>query len=366
MILYTKINNTVIKLAELQSLPEVVISWQQANEFLRIVTGSEKSQVSSQLSRMCETLRCEESLWPVLIPEQSRDYIVKSKKEELHEAILNNLEYFSLWLENRKFLDSLQSFRVDTEKIRNISYQRSGSFSSKWDDQQKIVYSTCRTATGRLTITSGLNFLVMPKETRKCILADFSDSTIYSIDFTSLEPRVALWAASESVSREDVYEEVMEMCEIEKREVAKLATLSTLYGAGVHRLAKTVGSQKKAKQLIERVSRYFGVDSFEGRLEEAASEKGIVKNFFGRPLQEATVNRRLRLNHFIQSTAAELAVLMFSRLCADFSSVRPLLVIHDALIVEVDKSDDSKFLKACKDIHHEGFWFPTKTETLDI
>ena len=125
MILYTKINNTVIKLTELQSFPEAVISWQQANEFLRIVTGSEKSQVSSQLSRMCETLRCEESLWPVLIPEQSRDYIVKSKKEELHEAILNNLEYFSLWLENRKFLDSLQPFRVDTEKIKNISYQRS-------------------------------------------------------------------------------------------------------------------------------------------------------------------------------------------------------------------------------------------------
>ena len=366
MILYTKINNSAIKLADLAFPSDASISWKQANEFLRIITGEEKRLLSSHLARMCETLDCEESLWPILISRQSRDTIVDSKKQELNSAISKNLKYFESWSKNRTFLDSLCPFRVDTKKIKDIACEKTGSFSLRWEDKRKIVYSTSRTATGRLTITAGMNFLVMPKETRKCILADFSDSTIYSIDFTSLEPRVALWAASESTSREDVYEEIMEMCGIEKRSVAKLATLSALYGAGIHRLAKTTGSQRQAKQIIERVSHYFDVSGFEERLEKSATENGVVKNYFGRPLYEATKNKRLRLNHFIQSTAAEMAVSMFADLCEKFPKTRPLLVIHDALIVEVPKSEEADFLSACKNMQHEGFWFPTKAEILDI
>lgn len=366
MILYAEIKNSRVKLADVDVNLDAPISWKQACEFLQVVSGHEKKTVSPELSRMCETLNCEESLWPVLVPGQIRDFIVSEKKRELTAAIGDNFDYFTTWSKNRAFLDSLSYFEIDAKRMRDISCEKTGSFSARWEDKRKIVYSTSRTATGRLTITSGMNFLVMPKETRKCILADFSDSTIYSIDFTSLEPRVALWAASESVSREDVYEEVMDMCNIEERDVAKLATLSTLYGAGIHRLSKTVGSQRLAKQLVERVSHYFNVSDFEDRLERDVTEHGVVKNVFGRPLYEATKNTRLRLNHFIQSTAAELAVSMFADLCSSFTQVRPLLVIHDALIVEVPKSEEAKFLSACKDMRHDGFWFPTKAEILDI
>ena len=315
--------------------------------------------------KMCEQLSCEEELWPLLLSSAAREAIVKEKKFELISAVRENESYFEKWYKNRVFLDNLKRFDVDTQKLRNVSKIRSGSMASKTSNENKIVYSTSRTATGRLTITQGLNFLVLPKETRKCILTDFSDSNVYSIDFTSLEPRVALWAASESVSREDVYEEVMQMCDIKDRKVAKLATLSTLYGAGIHRLAKTVGSQRKAKQLTERVSHYFKVKELVQELDSCANEKGIVKNFFGRPLHEATANKRLRLNHFVQSTAAELAITMFADLCSKFPNVKPLLVIHDALIVEVRKHNESDFLESCKNIRHEGFWFPAKAEILD-
>ena len=87
---------------------------------------------------------------------------------------------------------------------------------------------------------------------------------------------------------------------------------------------------------------------------------------FGRPLFDATLQARLRINHFVQSTAAELAILLFAKLCKDFAEVRPLLVIHDALIVEVPASCKKSFLQAANKLHYDDTWFPTKCERLDI
>ena len=120
--------------------------------------------------KMCEQLSCEDELWPLLLSSAAREAIVKEKKFELISAVRENESYFEKWYKNRVFLDNLRRFNVDTQKIRNVSKIRSGSMASKTRNENKIVYSTSRTATGRLTITQGLNFLVLPKETRKCIL----------------------------------------------------------------------------------------------------------------------------------------------------------------------------------------------------
>jgi hypothetical protein len=60
-----------------------------------------------------------------------------------------------------------------------------------------------------------------------------------------------------------------------------------------------------------------------------------------------------------------LALLLFADLCEPNPEVRPLVVIHDALIVEVPDASKDKFFSDASNLHFEGTWFPTKVEELD-
>ena len=368
MRVFERVKGRDIVLADVGAVDSgVTLSWSAAAEFLTIVTGFEQPNLPAEIESMCSLLHAPSSIWPLLVPKQRREEIASQRCSQLDNAFEDEglLNYFSIWLQGRRFLDRLGRMRVDLPKIKEFTDSKAAiDCIHPKTGATNVRYNTAGSTTGRLTITAGPNFLVLPKETRRCLLKDFSESAIYSIDFTSLEPRVALWLSSDELSEEDIYEEVMSMCDIEDRETAKLATLSTLYGAGAQRLAKTVGSLRQAKQMMERVSRYFGVPELEDKLAVQAKNGG-VKNHFGRPLHEATKNKRVRLNHYVQSTAAEMAVLMFAKLCAEYPAVKPLLVIHDALIVEVPKSAEDYFFAACENMRYEGFWFPTKRERLD-
>ena len=351
-----------VLLFELDCNTHAVIPLSAVGEFVRLTNGEDINLVPPHVSALCENLNSPLAHWPVLVGSQLRNEIVEQQTARLKAAVSENNSYFSHWLKIRAFLDSLQEFDVDVKKLNNVvGKKRIRTLSS-----QKCVrpsFTTANTTTGRLTITSGPNFLVLPKEARKCILRRYSESTIYSIDFTSLEPRVSLWASDRAITEQDVYRNVMNMCKIEDRDVAKLATLSALYGAGVNRLAGMVDSRQLAKDILTRVSNYFGVKKLRAELDEAAANN-CVKNFFGRPLYDATKNPRLRVNHFIQSTAAEMALVLFAELCAKHNGIRPLLVIHDALIVEVPKQAERDFIESCDNIVYKGFSFPTKQEIL--
>tara|TARA_R110000824_G_scaffold211274_3_gene397284 strand:- start:1578 stop:2495 length:918 start_codon:yes stop_codon:yes gene_type:complete len=305
-------------------------------------------------------------MWPVLLTGTRRREITEELTREFSDAKKVTKDYFSTWLKVRRFLDSLGVVKLDAKKFRDACPSHSRMVHKVENSEvQKIIYKTSKSSTGRLTIASGPNFLVLPRESRGALCAFEEGSSIYSIDFTSLEPRVALWVSSVKSSEEDVYATLMNMCEISERAVAKQATLSALYGAGVSRLSRTLGGISRAKSLVERVSRFFEVPDLEKRLNQQA-EEGYIFNAFGRPLHEAKKQPRLRVNHYIQSTSAELANLLFSDLCEKNPDVKPLLVIHDALIVEIPDHAKLKFFDDAKSIYHKGIWFPTKTEDVNI
>lgn len=354
--------NVVLFDTELEK--DVVLPFSAAEEFANLVSADEVQFIPARVKNICDELNAPPDSWPVLMSAQMRHEVMELQSSRMSAALTGNEQYFSTWLEIRRFLDSLDSFEVDAPSFSQVLSKRKALTFRSDAKEVRPTYTTAGTATGRLTITAGPNFLVLPKEARKCVLRRFPDSTIYSIDFTSLEPRVCLWASDKSVDGLDVYESVMSMCNVAERDVAKLATLSALYGAGVNRLASMVENRAVAKDIMARVSDYFGIKQLNVRLNQAA-DGGVVSNMFGRPLFEATKNSRLRLNHYVQSTAAELALLLFSRLCASNPSVRPLLVIHDALIVEVPKSENDNFIEACNMIEYDGFSFPTKQEVLN-
>ncbi len=361
MIVYEETPLANVRLFDIENSDSGPIAWRDVTEFLSIFHGKAYGRAPACVTTMCESLNADVTMWPTLMSRDRRDVYLDNIRQDFSAAITGDSDYFQSWFLIREFLNSLCPFEVDTATLHGVLKSRSRTVTP----ESNVRYSTSSTSTGRLTITEGLNFLVLPKEARKCILRHFKESAIYSIDFTALEPRVMLNATSRPSAREDIYEEIMELYDITDRSVAKLATLSTLYGAGAKRLGATLRDRNLANLLLPKVSDYFGTKKLKASLDRHA-QAGLVRNAFGRPLREATSNARLRINHYVQSTAAELAILLFRELCEGFSKVRPLLVIHDALIVEVENSDKDDFLEASEKISYDGTWFPTKCEVLNI
>jgi hypothetical protein len=346
MQVYENVLNSRVKLFETDAAKNFQISWSQLDELESVITGQDAKSLPPSLLKMLANLNCPAGMWPVLASPALRKSITERRMRFAH-GLSSHSGYLSIWHKIRTFLDSLQNFDLNVRKIASESVNIDAllkHLNNQINGMARIEYSTSGTTTGRLIVTNGPNFLTLPREARSCIQSSRKDARIYSIDFTSLEPRVALWEGSDDLGFEDVYASVMQMCEVSNRDDAKLATLSTLYGA--------------------RVTGYFGIAQLQQKLDDQANQ-GIIKNRFGRPLHEAVKQPRLRVNHYVQSTAAELALLLFADLCAPNPEVRPLVVIHDALIVEVPDASKDKFFSDASNLRFEGTWFPTKVEELD-
>ena len=362
MIVYERAPIANFRLFELEN-EGANMQWVDLLEFLSIFNkNGSYPRAPDSAKKICEATNCDLAMWPAVIPKNVRTSAIEQIKKDVENIMQAQHGYFSHWAEMRSFLSSLSEFAIDRPKFNSLVNTKNNRPELL---RVPVRYSTSSTTTGRLTITEGPNFLVLPKQARKCILRGFSNSAIYSIDFTSLEPRVMLHATSRPAKSEDIYQDIMHLCEITDRDAAKLATLSTLYGAGARRLGSMLKDHKLAKVLLSKVSEYFGVKQLNASLTSQA-RNGAVTNMFGRPLFEATLQARLRINHFVQSTAAELAILLFAKLCKEFTAVRPLLIIHDALIVEVPESCSRSFLQAANKLYYDDTWFPTKCERLDI
>jgi hypothetical protein len=154
---------------------------------------------------------------------------------------------------------------------------------------------------------------------------------------------------------DDVYQDLLEEFPALTREAAKAVTLTALYGGQPARISEVVGDLGTARKSVSFVRSHFRVEGLERQL-EAASLQGSVRNALGRPLREATRDQRVRTNHFLQSTAAELSILLFSEMCAKVPAAVPVFVIHDALIVDVPCEQAESFESAC----NSAEWLGTK------
>jgi len=87
-------------------------------------------------------------------------------------------------------------------------------------------------------------------------------------------------------------------------------------------------------QIISDVKSYFGHNSLSKKLDRLYLNNSL-SNYIGRPLK--TKDRSLAVNHYLQSSAAEMAILMFSDFFKENLELNPLYVIHDAVIFDADK-----------------------------
>lgn len=207
----------------------------------------------------------------------------------------------------------------------------------------KPVY-TRATATGRMSVLSGPNPLLLPKDKRGILRSRFVGGEIVLLDYVSLEPRVVLADAGRPVV-EDVYEHVSRdvLGGIVGRDPAKVVVMGILYGIGQARLSQVLGTKIAIEQIADTVKSHFGVRVLGERLAKQMKECGTIRNRYGRVLRPGRADQSYLVSHYVQSTGADVALQGFHSIVSHLRDEKlqtvPIMIIHDALGLDVHPSE---------------------------
>lgn len=227
-------------------------------------------------------------------------------------------------------------------------------------------YSRTKSVTGRLTTSSnGPRILNLQKDHRKILVSRFHQDTglVVALDFKSLEPKVLLHATDQLVEHNqeergegeeniDIYQSLLNTVLENRsdlqsqlgRDDMKQLVVSELYGAGLARLQAMLPkslSHRDVDWLSWLVKEYFRTDILLERLtsEWIKNDCKYILNGYGRPV--ATVSNNLLINHYVQSTAVDVAMIGFLSIVKYLEAISalervvPLYLVHDAIVFDV-------------------------------
>jgi hypothetical protein len=262
--------------------------------------------------------------------------------------------YETAWSAGSRVLNSLKPAAVDLEVLqRHISTAGNSapgleSFRPKRSGfAHPVEYDRFATRTGRLTVVEGPNILVLKKSCRDILKSSFEDGKVVSLDFRALEARIVLAEADRYSIHEDIYDEISQkqFKGIIPRDIVKVAVLSDLYGISRGALKARLGvTDQKLDSFIGVIRDYFRVEDLRSRLKVQVGSSGKMNNRFGRPLQIPEGQDNLLVNTYAQSSGVDVSMLGFDKILSQLGSdgVRPLFVLHDAIILDVrgDRLDE--------------------------
>jgi len=257
----------------------------------------------------------------------------------------NDQYYRETFMDNRELLLQLKKPRLNLTILREIRKENDLFLSSVTPDKggfvEKVIYDQSGSVTGRLTVRSGPNILTLKRENRRVFTSCYPGGLLMQVDISSLEPRIALMIA-EKDAKEDVYSSIIDdvvSCEI-TREQAKEATLCCLYGMSAKNLRERLPDGVDAYAVLEEIRSYFRINDLQEVLREDLRSQGSIQNYFGRKItsEPGTV-----VNHFLQSTGVDVSLQCFHDLLLHLdSTIYPVFVIHDALVLDVPADKISK------------------------
>ena len=272
----------------------------------------------------------------------------------------SNVKYLKSYLKIRGFLDSLFKAAIDTDALKQLQQQTSHdtirtalqTFMPAEDGYTKSVkYSMENTVTGRLTVSSGPQILTAPAEVRKCLQSKFSGGKVLQLDLVSAEPTMALHATGIEPP-EDVYEHIAKSILGGKvtRKQAKLITLCALYGQSPARLRSKLPEGVEPNTVIRRTRKFFGFEKLVSQL-RAKCSSGTIRSVMGRPISLSNNRDHTLVSYYLQSSAAEAAISMFSDFINETHlELFPLFMIHDALVIDCEYSAAQE-LQRMKELH---------------
>jgi hypothetical protein len=328
----------------------------ELTDFFKIVGQSEIMGLPERYRRLCENLDLTGSEALQVVPQARLKAHLKEAVCALQDVLYvkEDAEYLVTYLSIKRFLQELQRICVDgralTRLIDATDHETTrSSLDSFMPDASgyagPIQYSTTNTVTGRMTVKSGPQILTAPAEARKCFKSRYVNGKVLQIDIISVEPKFALHVGGKRPPK-DVYSHIAKVILENKvtRSQAKLITLCALYGQSARKLAQGLPDDANARRVINRTRQFFDSECLESRL-KSERRNGVIRNVVGRPIRLPGDDSHLLISYYLQSSAAEGAILMFSRFiqATDLTCV-PLGVIHDALILDCDEKSAQRLL----------------------
>jgi len=277
-----------------------------------------------------EYLGSKEVNWSLALGNQGLASELRRFRSEVLPLIedIEGTGYVETLIKGRGIFERLEPIRVDTVKVRSLieAGEPLDSFLPAAGSECDSIRYTHGTKTGRLRVDSGPRVLTLSKQHRRILASKYPGGKIMSVDFISLEPRLALHAVGKK-SAGDVYEDISRQSG-EPRSKTKIATLSFLYGA-----AASDGVGDKLKRYVRE---FFNVKELVRRIEECGERNG-----YGRPLH--VDEERLLIPHWVQSTAVDVCLLGFTSLAESLAGIAdPLFLVHDAMFLDVPAENIEK------------------------
>jgi len=301
------------------------------------------------LEKICKTLGVKDPALHRFLSENAyREKFLKLESliKTLRKIVFTE-NYFQKYCEGQEVLEKLEPSWIDKKKL--VQYAREEKNPTVKSTLKSFIpeksgfclppsYDRTKTVTGRLVVSEGPQVLLLPKKYRDVISSNYEDGLVVSIDFVSLEPRFTKLLFCEE-TKEDIYSDIASSIDLNlSRKEVKLAVLSILFGAGISKL--TEHFDREAMEVKKQVSNYFNLEEVSKIVDSNFRDNSLV-NYFGRPIKVRKSARNVLLNNYIQSSCVDVALMGFSKLLKEFSnieSLRPLAVIHDALVVDLKKS----------------------------
>jgi len=291
--------------------------------------------------------------WSMIIPQDRYKEFFKSVIDYVRDQPTLTTEYYeSAWLSGNHVLNSLKPAKVDGVMINDIVNSsminshvvetfrpRAGGYA------QQVIYDRFATVTGRLVVKSGPNILLLKKDYRSLLKPSVSGGRIMSIDFASLEARILLYESGNDCKESDMYSMLASRFGGLPRDLVKAVVLSVLYGSSKSMVALNLGvSESKVVDVINQIERFIDTKALLKRLKSQYSDLGYIKNKHGRRIEIDRVQDNILINYYAQSTGVDIALIGFSKIIDKLrgNGIRPLFVLHDALIIDVhpDRIDD--------------------------
>lgn len=280
--------------------------------------------------------------WPLVIPSTVLGEHARAIASSVEDSLDTLGDYADILAAGRSILCALQPSKIDVPALRACENSVSGGPLESFEPGPDLmceppVYSHA-TATGRLTVKNGPKILTLHRDHRRILSSRFSSGKMMQVDFVSLEPRVLRLLKTGSAPK-DLYSDISERIGGgSTRRQVKLAVLRCLYGSSSAGVGDEIGGD--SIRLIREVEDYFGLKELQGRLLSELKTNNIIKNYWGRPLREAT-NGHLLVSHFTQSTAVDVSLMgfgaLFDRIKEEDLDAVPCFVLHDALLLDVNQ-----------------------------
>jgi hypothetical protein len=303
--------------------------------------------------------------WHLTLPEKLYNAIERDQ-ERFHNELNNlNLAYLQdVYIPTQKVFGYLQPAKINTERYQQYSQlDQTGHIQSFKPDEdgyaQTVEYDRVSNITGRFKTTSGPMLLHLPKIYRSVLESRWKDNgAVISLDYKSLEPRVLRTTSGTQPIEKDIYESVRSSLFQDNpevnRDVVKKIVLSELYGAGIESLRQRLQNVRDLESIVGQIGDWFGLDALRSKLygQWKETDNRYITNFYGRRIKTETAHTLV--NHYVQSTAVDVAMLGFLNILeyveelGKQEDIVPIFILHDALILDIHKNSFSLINGLCK------------------